>query len=532
MRRLLLIGICAALASATGSAHFVFVVPQGSSPIAQVLLSETLQPDAQVDVALIARAQLSLRDTRGRETPLSLVKADHAFAVTLPAESRGVIHGIADIGVMTGSAPHVLLYYPKTILGDPFESSTRLGSLVPVELVPSGGAGAVSLQLLARQKPVANADVTVLTPDGMPHVVKTDAGGLTPSFSQSGRYGAWARHWEKTPGQRDGRAYDEVRHYATLVFDVSTTTQAAWPLPQATRVATLPEPTSSFGAVATDGWLYVYGGHVSPTHVYSTSAVSGRFSRLRLRGSATWESLPDGPAVQGMNMVAHHGLVYRVGGMQPHNRPGDPEDTRSLADVARFNPIARQWEKLPSLPAPRSSHDVVVSGDRLFVIGGWNLQGTGEKTQWATTTEVLDLASASSAWTSLPQPFKRRAFIAVGTGNLIYVLGGFDDQNRVVRGVDIYDVAANTWTAGPALPGDAMNGFGPAATVVNSRVVVSIDDGSLYRLTANGGAWELVGHASPRIVHRLVADGDRVLILGGAKGGANLDSIEALALQP
>jgi hypothetical protein len=47
----------------------------------------------------------------------------------------------------------------------------------------------------------------------------------------------------------------------------------------------------------------------------------------------------------------------------------------------------------------------------------------------------------------------------------------------------------------------------------------------------DGGTWELIGRASPRIVHRLVADGNRVLVLGGAKGGTNLDSIEAFSLR-
>jgi N-acetylneuraminic acid mutarotase len=314
---------------------------------------------------------------------------------------------------------------------------------------------------------------------------------------------------------------------------VPSAPQAAATLPVATRVATMPEPAASFGAIAANGWLYVYGGHVSPTHAYSTAAVSGRFNRLRLAGGGMWEPLPPGPPAQGLSLAAHHGLVYRVGGMQPQNRPGDPEDTRSLADSARFNPAIRQWETLPSLPAPRSSHDLVVSGDRLFVIGGWNLQGKTGKTEWPSTMEVLDLAATTLGWTSLPQPFRRRAFTAVANGSMIYVLGGFDDRNRVVKSVDVYDAAANSWTAGPALPGGAMSGFGPAAAVFHGRVVISIDDGALYRLSVNGSAWEPVGRATPRIVHRLVAEGgDRVLILGGARGGANLDLVEALALQP
>ena len=201
----------------------------------------------------------------------------------------------------------------------------------------------------------------------------------------------------------------------------------------ATRVATLPEATSSFGAVASDGWLYVYGGHVVPTHSYSTEAVSGRFSRLRLADGKTWERLPDGPPLQGMNLAAHEGKIYRVGGMQPQNKPGEPQDIRSVADVARFDPATGKWEALPPLPVPRSSHDVVVVGNTLVVVGGWTLKGK-EKTEWPDSIELLDLAAPTLAWTRSPQPFKRRALIAAALDGKVHVIGGFNEKSQVVRG--------------------------------------------------------------------------------------------------
>src|SRR5690606_23448395 len=115
--------------------------------------------------------------------------------------------------------------------------------------------------------------------------------------------------------------------------------------------------------------------------------------------------------------------------------------------------------------------DVVVSGHRLFVVGGWNLRGRGSKPEWPATMEVLDLASPSSRWESVPQPFRRRAFIAAATAGRIYVMGGFDDADRVVQAVDVYDTATGTWSAGPLLPGGAASAFGPAAAVVNGRLV-------------------------------------------------------------
>ncbi len=542
MKRAAVMLSCVVGAAITSQAHFVFVVPEPGRQTATVFLSETLKQDAEVDVGLIGGTKLFLRDDQGRETPLTLVNGAHTFTVSLAASQRGVIRGNADLGVNDrGSKPHLLLYYPKTIVGDAFAPQTRLGDAVPIEIISSGSPGAVRLQLLARGKP-HSGQITVLQPDGSEQMADTDDEGWTEVFSQRGRYGAWARLWETTPGERGGKSYAEVRHYATLVFDAgtsattttrATTTQVATPQATtertATRVATLPEATSSFGAAASDGWLYVYGGHVVPTHSYSTEAVSGRFNRLRLADGKTWERLPDGPPLQGMNLAAHGGKIYRVGGMQPRNKPGEPQDIHSIADVARFDPATAKWETLPPLPVPRSSHDVVVVGNTLVVVGGWTLKGK-EKTEWPDSIELLDLSASSLTWKRAPQPFKRRALVATAVDGKIHVIGGFDERSQVVRGSSTYDMASGEWSKGADLPGGAMNGFGPATTVVGRSLYVSVDNGGLYRLSSDGSTFTKVGQATPRIVHRLVTDGDRILIIGGAFGGKNSDLIEAVSI--
>jgi N-acetylneuraminic acid mutarotase len=232
-----------------------------------------------------------------------------------------------------------------------------------------------------------------------------------------------------------------------------------------------------------------------------------------------------------MNLAVHRGKVYRVGGMQPQNKAGEPEDTRSLADVARFDPATGKWESLPSLPTPRSSHDIVVVGDRLIVVGGWTMKGTAGKPVWPETMEVMDLAAPAPAWRSVPQPFKRRALVAAADSSKVYVIGGFDDRAKIVRGMSIYDVATESWSEGPALPGGPMNGFGAAAATVGGRLFVSIDDGGLYRLNDTATAWDKAGQATPRIVHRLAGDEKRIFVIGGALKDANSDLIEAIDVQ-
>ena len=120
--------------------------------------------------------------------------------------------------------------------------------------------------------------------------------------------------------------------------------------------------------------------------------------------------------------------------------------------------------------------------------------------------------------------------IAAAVDGKVYVLGGFNEKSQVVKGSSVYDMMRGTWSEGPELPGGAMNGFGPAAVVVRSALYVSVDNGGLYRLNERAATWTKVGQAPPRIVHRLVPDGDRILIAGGASGGKNFDLIEAIAV--
>jgi N-acetylneuraminic acid mutarotase len=292
----------------------------------------------------------------------------------------------------------------------------------------------------------------------------------------------------------------------------------------------LPAAVSSLGAVECDGYLYVYGGHVGKTHSYDTKTVVGTFRRLKLDGGTKWEELPGGPILQGMNLATHGGKVYRVGGMQPRNAPGEPADNHSVAEVARFDPKTSKWEAMPPLPAGRSSHDVVVVGDKLVVVGGWEQKGKGQKAVWHDTALVLDLAAAKPEWKSIPQPFKRRALTAAAVGTRVYVVAGLGESASEKR-VDILDVATGKWSEGPAIPGDRV-GFAPAAGVVNGRVVVNTFEGPVYRLTEKGDAWEKVGAAAhKRMVGRVVPFGkDAVILVGGANGTANVAEVEVVKL--
>ena len=137
----------------------------------------------------------------------------------------------------------------------------------------------------------------------------------------------------------------------------------------------LPEAVNSFGGAVLGDWLYVYSGHLGVTHKYHEGTTSKHFRRLNLKDRTTWEKLPPGPPLQGVTLMAYNGMLYRIGGMSARNRPNQPDDLISVADFARFDPRNKTWTNLPPLPAPRSTHDSVVVGDKIYVIGGWSMNG-------------------------------------------------------------------------------------------------------------------------------------------------------------
>lgn len=299
----------------------------------------------------------------------------------------------------------------------------------------------------------------------------------------------------------------------------------------AATLAPMPQPVTSFGAVTTGDWLYVFGGHKGERHEYSAAQVSGSFHRLNLSEGRAWETLPGSAPSQGLPLVAHAGKVYRIGGMAARNPEGEKQDLVSTTHFERFDPARGQWEKLPDLPAPRSSHDAVVVGDKIYVAGGWELSGTTSKAVWPKNALVFDLKNPAAGWREFPQPFQRRALALAAQGSRIYCLGGMDSDNKTTLAVEVYDTATGQWSKGPDLPPGRHKGFSCSAIAQNGRLYANMFQGDLLRLTADGSAWEIVGRVQhPRLSHRIVTAGRTQLIaLGGEDGEEKRPELELLS---
>ncbi|MBN9690440.1 MAG: hypothetical protein J0M24_09375 [Verrucomicrobia bacterium] len=302
------------------------------------------------------------------------------------------------------------------------------------------------------------------------------------------------------------------------------------PVP-ATRLTPMPESVTSFGAVTTEDWLYVFGGHKGERHDYSVDMVSGSLNRLRLSEGTTWQKLPSSVPGQGLALVAYQGDVYRIGGMAARNAANTKQDLYSLTTFQKFNAQKDRWEDLPALPMARSSHDSVVVGSRLYTLGGWSMKGGTNAPVWPDHALVLDLKKPEAGWREFPQPFQRRALAVAALGNRIYCIGGMDSDNKPTQRVEIYDTVAGTWSQGPDLPPGKFKGFGCSAIAQDGRVFVTAFQGDLLRLSADGNAWEVVGRLEhPRMAHRLVTAGSTQLIaLGGDDGEDKRPDLELLS---
>lgn len=151
-------------------------------------------------------------------------------------------------------------------------------------------------------------------------------------------------------------------------------------------------------------------------------------------GSGRWREGPSLPEPRHHPAAASiEGAVYVTGGSRRAINWA-PEQT-----VWVLRPGEDSWARLPVMPEGRMGHAMVAAGGKLYVIGG---RGR--------TSRVL-IYDRTLGWsTGAAMPLQRDHLAAVFAEGKIYAIGGRDDA--IVRRVDVYDIAADSWSEAPALP--------------------------------------------------------------------------------
>jgi len=300
------------------------------------------------------------------------------------------------------------------------------------------------------------------------------------------------------------------------------------------NVPILPTGLTSFGCAEHDGVLYVLGGYSGMPHAYSAKDQHGELLAYDASAAAgkRWAVVSEVPPVQGAMLVSHRRGLIRVGGMRALNESvAQKSELVSVDTVQRFDAVGGTWTDLPALPEGRSSHDAVVIGDTLYVVGGWRLDHQAKDGAWPSEMFSLDLSKDDASWARTPTPFARRALAAATAGGKLYVLGGMDETRNISKRVEVFDPDSGAWSTVADFPGQ---GFGMAAVGEGSDLFASGADGVVHRFDTRAGAW--TGSSSmalPRFFHRLVAASDgTVWALGGIRptsSGARVRLAEPVA---
>lgn len=522
------------LASATASAHFPWLyLTEEAYP--RLFFGESLESKDYHLPETVSAAEVWQTGIDAPPKRLSMEPLEEDGFTGLegedPVEPRGRLQTEIVYGTYHGSK---LTYYAQHFPADhPQAWPDGKTNESPLQAVLTRSGDNLLATITWQGEPLTDIDAALTNESGGEGAkAPTDAVGVA-TFEASdlaeGLNGIMAMHVDKDDaGEIDGKPYTSATHILTATFhydpDAAEKVSALPPLPEA---------VASFGGVASEGWLYVYGGHIGQAHDHSRENLSAHFRRTKLDGSTDWEELPMGQPLQGLPLVAHDGKVYRVGGLDAHNASGEEEALHSVDTFASYDPTTREWKELPSLPNARSSHNAVVVGDTLYVVGGWRLHGDN-RGEWQAGALAYDLASDGATWQELVEPpFKRRALAVSHLDGRVVVLCGMTDEADLSKQVFFYVPATKSWSEGLEFPGQAFHGFGLSAWNLDGKLYAGGMAGVLYQLSEDQSEWiRAAKFTTKRFFHQLVPDGAGALlaVAGASPEDGHTGSIERLQL--
>jgi len=213
MMRAMLAGGLAVILVAGVEAHALYIVVEGKE--VKVVFSDDLNPDKRVKEDSWKKIGTpKLKSAKGEvET-----KKGEACLTAEVAGSEALLYGESVYGISKhGDKPkHLTFLYKYALPGEAKEAT--LGEKCALEIVPIAADGKVKFLVLAKGKPVAKSELTIIVP-GQKDKAKatTDEKGLTVAFEAKGTYGVTARSTEAKGGEFEGEKYEETAYSATLV---------------------------------------------------------------------------------------------------------------------------------------------------------------------------------------------------------------------------------------------------------------------------------------------------------------------------
>lgn len=243
--------------------------------------------------------------------------------------------------------------------------------------------------------------------------------------------------------------------------------------------------------------------------------------------TGAWERLPALPRpLNHVNVAAWEGDVYVLGGKTD-------ELTRGVTspNAWRYDVDAREWDRLPALPTSRGSAATAVVDDRIYVIGGYNLN--------MPTDAVESFDPRTETWREhAPMPTPRDHVDAAVWDGEIYVFGGRQEEQVGLPTLERYSPERDAWKRlpdGPYAPAGFTFEATPEGLVAaggeNYRDLVLY--GSVWSYDPEAGSWtRLPSMAPPKHGQGGAYANGRLWIVGGSTcSGFNPSrTVESIAL--
>ncbi|MEX0793949.1 MAG: hypothetical protein WD045_12495 [Pirellulaceae bacterium] len=213
-------------------AHFVWLDLGGTKdkPVGMYFGEATISDSASL-LDHVKQTELYGRDSEGNYHRLTMEKQvdgqlGHWVAGPEQKDAEAswkVLEAVCDYGVLAkGDASFQLWYHAKYANKEALSQPALLRSeKLGLDVIPTLTDDQLQLEVRAGGKPVADAEVVISDEADKATTLQTDAKGLvTLAQPEMIRYHIRARHIDPVAGEREGKKYDSIRHYSTLVLDL------------------------------------------------------------------------------------------------------------------------------------------------------------------------------------------------------------------------------------------------------------------------------------------------------------------------
>ena len=260
--------------------------------------------------------------------------------------------------------------------------------------------------------------------------------------------------------------------------------------------------------------------------------------------NSNWSLISDCPIVNGFAIVVINGLLTTVGGYG-----ADFKNTNKLFSLTREGSDRKWTEKFSPMPTKRHSVAALCAETALIVAGGY-----GDNYQSLKTVEVLN--TETRQWHTapdLPEPLSGSSLILCG--DIVYLLEGFNEDGDSTNSVSSCSLSSlllptgskslrerlvstltqstrgSTWNRVADLPVT----FSTSVTLHGRLLAIGGKDSDnkpttavrMYRPTTN--SWEVISHMTTpryRCLAAVLPDNQLMVVGGGTTGDRKCDSVE------